>query len=50
MLGRATDPLDWDLTLSADSALRDAGDPDLTDPDGTRSDIGAHGGPGAEGW
>ncbi|MFT5458784.1 MAG: hypothetical protein ACI9K2_005292, partial [Myxococcota bacterium] len=37
----------WELTLDSGSALEDAGDPALLDPDGTRSDIGAHGGPGA---
>ena len=31
--------------LARDSALIDAGDPELVDPDGTRSDIGAYGGP-----
>ncbi len=36
-----------DLRLSAGSPLIDAGDPTLTDPDGSRSDIGAYGGPGA---
>jgi hypothetical protein len=46
---RATDDGDWtndDLTLGARSGARDAGRPDLSDPDGTRSDIGAYGGPG----
>ena len=33
------------LTLSPTSVLRDAGDPELFDPDGSRSDIGAYGGP-----
>jgi predicted outer membrane repeat protein len=32
----------------AASPLVDAGDPDLEDPDGSRSDIGAFGGPGAD--
>ncbi len=36
------------LWLAADSPARDAGDPDLTDPDGSPSDIGAFGGPGAD--
>ncbi|MSQ03512.1 MAG: hypothetical protein EXR71_16745 [Myxococcales bacterium] len=31
--------------LVADSPMRDAGDPDVTDLDGTRADIGAWGGP-----
>jgi hypothetical protein len=37
----------WDLRLSLGSELIDAGDPALLDPDGTRSDIGAFGGPDA---
>jgi len=36
----------WDLTLSSGSALIDAGDPSITDVDGSTSDIGAYGGPG----
>ena len=39
--------LDWDLRLSADSWLVDQGDPAVSDDDGSRSDIGAYGGPGA---
>ncbi len=39
----------WDLTLPSDSPLIDAGDPALSDPDGSRSDVGAYGGTGA-GW
>ena len=31
-----------------DSPLVDAGDPSIDDPDGSRSDIGAYGGPGAD--
>jgi hypothetical protein len=46
----ADDPADWDLQLTTGSALIDAGDPDVFDPDGTRSDIGAHGGPLAADW
>ncbi len=34
-----------DFTLTTGSPLRDAGDPTLSDPDATRSDIGAFGGP-----
>ena len=45
----APDAWDWDLVLSSTSALVDAGDPSLEDPDGTTSDIGSHGGPNA-GW
>jgi len=40
----------WDLHLSLDSPLIDAGDPAILDPDGSPSDIGAFGGPGAAGW
>ena len=36
-----------DLTLSAGSALIDSGDPSISDPDGSDSDIGAYGGPGS---
>jgi hypothetical protein len=38
-------PLDWDVHLKSDSPLRDAGDPAVKDADGSRSDIGAFGGP-----
>jgi hypothetical protein len=34
-----------DFTLLSTSALRNAGDPAISDPDGTRSDIGLYGGP-----
>lgn len=44
------DPLEWDLHLSTASALIDAGDPAILDPDGSPSDIGAYGGPSAEFW
>jgi hypothetical protein len=37
---------DWDLHLRAGSPLVDAGDPARLDGDGSRSDIGAYGGPG----
>ncbi|MDP2310384.1 MAG: MopE-related protein [Pseudomonadota bacterium] len=46
----AADPTSWDLTLASESAVRDAGDPGASDPDGSRADIGAWGGPGAAGW
>ncbi len=36
-----------DYSLQSGSPCIDAGDPALTDPDGSRSDIGVHGGPGA---
>ncbi len=42
----AADPLDWDLTLAAESPVRDAGNPGVSDLDGSRADVGAHGGPG----
>jgi hypothetical protein len=38
---------DDDLRLRAGSPLIDAGDPTIFDPDGSRSDIGAYGGPDA---
>jgi hypothetical protein len=41
-----SDPLmteDWEL--ESDSPCIDAGDPNVEDPDGSRSDIGAFGGP-----
>lgn len=41
------DASDDDLAPAAGSALLDAGDPDIVDTDGTPSDIGATGGPGA---
>ena len=36
-----------DFSLTSSSPCVDAGDPDLRDPDGSRSDMGAYGGPGA---
>ncbi len=39
---------DDDLRLRVGSPLINAGDPAITDPDGTRSDIGAYGGPEAD--
>jgi len=42
---RSKSPSSWDLHLSADSDLVDAGDPTISDADGTRSDMGAYGGP-----
>ena len=46
------DPWEWDLHLDTGSELVDAGDPGegLWDPDRSRSDIGAYGGPGAASW
>jgi hypothetical protein len=44
------DPADWDFTYGTASANRNAGDPTISDADGSRSDIGAYGGPGSEGW
>ena len=45
LAGTATNPIYWDLHLSATSPLIDAGDPTVLDPDGSPSDIGAYGGP-----
>jgi hypothetical protein len=39
------DGASWDLAPGPGSALVDAGDPAITDADGTRSDIGSRGGP-----
>ncbi|MCB9760004.1 MAG: FG-GAP repeat protein [Alphaproteobacteria bacterium] len=50
LLMRYTDaiaPTRWDLHPSASSPLVDAGDPALSDPDSSTSDIGAFGGPSA---
>ena len=44
----APDPSLWDLHLSTTSRLVDAGDPTILDPDGSPSDIGVYGGPGAD--
>ena len=44
------DPTAWDLRLAPGSSLIDAGDPSIADPDGSTSDIGAHGGPGGDSW
>ena len=38
---------DWDLHLASGSAAIDAGDPTILDADGSRSDLGAFGGPQA---
>jgi hypothetical protein len=38
-----------DFRLSANSPCKHAGDPSIHNPDGSRSDIGAYGGPGAGG-
>jgi len=46
----STSASDWDLTLDSSSALIDAGDPSISDADGSTSDIGAYGGPGSEDW
>ncbi|MFZ5477323.1 MAG: MopE-related protein [Myxococcota bacterium] len=46
----AADAETWDLAPSAGSPLIDAGDPAITDVDGTTSDIGALGGPEGSGW
>ena len=44
------DPMQWDLHLATASQLVDAGNPGLLDPDGSVSDMGAYGGPGAASW
>ena len=44
------DPMDWDVHLGETSALIDAGSPSVDDPDASRSDMGAYGGPGGGGW
>jgi predicted outer membrane repeat protein len=44
------DPTTWDLHLSATSPLVDMGPVNVDDPDGTRSDMGAFAGPGADDW
>jgi hypothetical protein len=44
------DPLGWDLHLTAGSPVIGAGDPLLVDPDGSPTDLGPYGGPGADGW
>jgi hypothetical protein len=49
-LDLTADPLAWDLTLDPASSLVDAGDPALSDPDGSVSDIGAYGGPAGAAW
>jgi hypothetical protein len=41
------DATTWDLSLQADSAARNHGDPDILNADGSVSDIGAFGGPDA---
>ncbi len=46
----ASEALDWDLRPAPGSPLIDAGDPGVLDADGTRSDIGAYGGPAGAGW
>ena len=40
----ATNPDDWDLTLSASSPLIDAGSPSIEDADCSVGDVGAFGG------
>jgi outer membrane protein OmpA-like peptidoglycan-associated protein len=40
----------WDVHLDPVSLLVDAGEPSISDPDGSASDIGAYGGPGAGGF
>jgi hypothetical protein len=49
-VGGSTEPCTQDFRLVPPSACKDAGSPGLgwQDPDGTRNDIGAYGGPGAQ--
>lgn len=42
-----TDPASGDFTLQSLSPAKDAGAPSGVDPDGSRADLGAHGGPDA---
>jgi len=44
------DPWLWDLHLAVTSPLIDAGRASIFDPDGGPSDVGAYGGPGADGF
>lgn len=44
------DAREWDLRLQATSPLIDTGKPTILDVDGSRSDIGAYGGPGGGAW
>lgn len=46
-VGNVDEPCSASLVLSPSSPLRDSGDPELLDPDGSRSDVGAYGGPNA---
>ena len=46
----ATDPSFWNVRLMVASPMIDAGDPTVLDPDGSPSDMGAFGGPGADQW
>lgn len=46
----ASDPCEWDLRLEEVSGVLNSGDPDLSDVDGQRSSIGAHGGEGGGDW
>jgi hypothetical protein len=43
-------PLGWDLHLTPASSLVGSGEEGIANPDRSRSDIGAYGGPGADGW
>jgi hypothetical protein len=46
----SADATTWDLRLQSGSPAIDAGSVDLTDDDGSASDIGAYGGPGGTDW
>ena len=45
-----SEAIDWDLSLKSSSSLKDAGDPSISDKDGSTSDIGAMGGPNGSKW
>jgi hypothetical protein len=47
---RKLDPLKWDLHLRSTSPAFDAGDPALTDVDGSASDLGGYGGPAGDAY
>ena len=44
------DPGNWDLHVGFQSPMIDSGNAGVVDPDGSPSDRGAYGGPGAAGW
>ena len=46
--GGGEDLFEWDLHLRSTSPLRNIGSPNLLDPEGSPSDMGAYGGPGGD--